>query len=45
LNKIIYASAIIGVMGYMWAIYYLYLHTYYFRFHSGTRPINRWVPG
>jgi len=36
LNKIIQASAI-GVMGYIWAIYYLYLLTYYFRFRSGTR--------
>jgi len=24
-------------MGYIWAIYYLYLLTYYFRFRSGTR--------
>ena len=28
LNKIIEASAIIGVMGYIWAIYCLYLLTY-----------------
>ena len=26
-----------GVMGYIWAINYLYLLTYYFRFRSGTR--------
>jgi len=24
-------------MGYIWAIYYLYLLAYYFRFRSGTR--------
>jgi len=24
-------------MGYIWAIYYIYLLTYYFRFRSGTR--------
>jgi len=37
LNKIIQASAITGVMGYIWAIYHLHLLTYYFRFLSGTR--------
>jgi len=34
-------------MGYIWAMYYIYLLilTDYFRFRSGTRRITRRVPG
>jgi len=49
LNKIIQASAIIGVMGYIWSIYYLYSLTYLLLpFPVGypdTRRITRRVPG
>jgi len=49
LNKIIQASASIGVMGYIWAIYYLYLITYSLLpfpvGYPGTRRITRRVSG
>jgi len=49
LNNIIEASAITGVMGYIWAMYYLYLLTYLLLpfpvGYPGTRRITRWVPG
>jgi len=48
-NKIIQASAIMGVMGYIWATYYLYLLTYLLLpfpvGYPGTRRITRRVPG
>jgi len=43
-NKIIEASAIIGVMGYIWAIYYLYLLTYLPVVLPGGYPGNK-LPG
>jgi len=49
LNNIIEASAITGVMGYIWAMYYLYLLTYLLLpfpvGYPGTRRITRRVPG
>jgi len=48
-NKIIQASAIMGVMGYIRATYYLYLLTYLLLpfpvGYPGTRRITRRVPG
>jgi len=38
----LYTSAIIGVMGYIWVIYYFIdLLTYYFHFRSGIRAGTR----